>query len=123
MPDMFLQATEAPEMSGINPFVIAVDFDGTLCQDKWPQIGRPNTELILRMMQARELGQKVILWTCREGKLLEEALAWCKSFGLEFDAINANLPERITLYKTDPRKVGADLYIDDRAEHVSFLED
>lgn len=122
MSDMFVQATEASQMNGLTPFVIAVDFDGTLCQNLWPDIGRPNTELILRLMQAREFGQKVILWTCREGQLLKDAIAWCKSFGLEFDAVNANLPERIALYKTDPRKVGADLYLDDRAEKVR-LED
>ena len=118
MPDMFVQATEASQMNGLTPFVIAVDFDGTLCQDKWPDIGRPNTELIQRLKEARQVGQKVILWTCREDQLLKDAVAWCKSYGLEFDAVNANLPERIALYKTDPRKVGADLYLDDRAENV-----
>ncbi|PKM70143.1 MAG: hypothetical protein CVU94_00675 [Firmicutes bacterium HGW-Firmicutes-19] len=109
-------------MNGLTPFVIAVDFDGTLCEDKWPAIGRPNKELIQRLKEARQVGQKVILWTCREDQLLKDAVAWCKSYGLEFDAVNANLPERIALYKTDPRKVGADLYLDDRAENVR-LED
>lgn len=114
MPDMFIQATEASQMNGLLPFVIAVDFDGTLCQDKWPEIGRPNTELIQRLKEARRYGQKVILWTCREGQLLKDAVAWCKSYGLEFDAINANIHEWVTFYKSDPRKVGADVYIDDR---------
>lgn len=123
MPDMPLPATEDQDMSGLNPFVIAVDFDGTLCTQQWPEIGKPNVDLIERLKEARRYGQKVILWTCREGKLLEEAIAWCKSYGLEFDAVNANVPERIAFYKTDPRKVGADLYLDDRAEQVCFLED
>lgn len=95
---------------------IAVDFDGTLCSDEFPEIGRPNTYLIslLKRLKA-DYGVKLILWTNREGELLEKAVKACEGWGITFDAVNANLPERMAKYGNDCRKVGADLYIDDKA--------
>lgn len=100
--------------------VIAVDFDGTLCREAWPKIGAANHKLI-RLLKERqqERGVKLILWTCREGALLRDAVRWCAAHGLVFDAVNQNLPERIDQYGGDCRKVSADLYIDDRA--ISLL--
>lgn len=94
--------------------VICVDFDGTLNNGKYPYIGEPNTDLIEYLKVSRYNGDKVILWTCREGELLKQAVDWCKRVGLEFDAVNENLPFMIERYGSDPRKIGADLYIDDR---------
>lgn len=94
--------------------VYAVDFDGYLCRNAWPGIGEPNTKVIAHFKKLRAEGHKLILWTCREGQALQEAVEWCKRFGLEFDAVNENLPERMEQYGTDPRKVGADFYCDDR---------
>ena len=95
--------------------VIAIDFDGTLCENKWPEIGAPNEELFLYLRTRQQLeGAKLILWTCREGVQLTEAVDWCKKRGLIFDAVNENLPERIAMFGTDPRKISADEYIDDR---------
>ena len=93
--------------------VIAVDFDGTLCENAWPDIGKPHIGVMMCFKALRDMGNKLILWTCREGKMLDDAVAWCKERGLEFDAVNANLPERIAEYGTDPRKIGADYYCDD----------
>lgn len=98
--------------------IIAVDFDGCLCKNAWPEIGEANAELIARLIRERERGNKVILWTCREGNALEEALAWCWKRGLKFDAVNANLPEMNEMYGNDSRKIGADWYLDDKAENV-----
>jgi len=95
--------------------VIAVDFDGTLCENKWPDIGRPNEWLIEFIKTQRANGHKIILWTCREEWRLDQAIQWCKSHGLEFDEVNQNLKERIELYGNNCRKVSADLYIDDKA--------
>lgn len=95
--------------------VIAVDFDGCICTNVWPNIGEPNWAVIKAIQEEQKLGAKVILWTCRDGKDLDEALAACNSWGILFDAINDNLPERIELYGTNPRKVTADEYWDDRA--------
>ena len=99
----------------ISAQVIAIDFDGTLCENKYPAIGKPNAWIIEFVKQEKEKGNQFILWTCREGQLLEEAVAWCKQQGVTFDAVNANIPERVARFGSDPRKVGADLYIDDRA--------
>jgi len=92
---------------------IAVDFDGTLCEDAWPNIGRPNHRLIRFLINWQKQGNKVILWTCRDGDILDLAVRWCGSYGLYFDAVNCNLQERIDYYGHDSRKIGADYYIDD----------
>ena len=94
--------------------IIAVDFDGTLCSPCWPYIGKPNTKLINYLKEEKKNGHQLILWTCRNGKLLEEAVIWCKQQGLEFDAVNENLPWRIQSAGYDPRKILADVFIDDR---------
>ena len=73
--------------------IIAVDFDGTLCSECYPAIGMPNLPLFALLKGARRQGKKVILWTCRCGDLLEEAVAWCRMFGLEFDAVNENVAQ------------------------------
>lgn len=95
--------------------IIAVDFDGTLCTNKWPDIGEPNLSIIEWLKQAQLTGNKLILWTCRTGEMLNEALGWCLDHGLYFDAINCNVPESIARFGGDSRKVFADLYIDDKS--------
>ena len=97
-----------------NPLVIAVDFDGTLCENKYPDIGEPIQPIIDFCKNMKADGHKLILWTCREGELLAKAIVWCFEHGLLFDAYNENLKERIEQYGTDPRKIGADFYMDDR---------
>ena len=100
--------------------IIAVDFDGTLCENKYPNIGAPNTMLISHIRSLQENGDKFILWTCRRGKYLDEAIAWCKHQHLVFDAVNENLPESIEAYGGDCRKVLADEYWDDKAYNMKF---
>lgn len=94
--------------------VIAVDFDGTLCENKYPKIGKPNTELIKQLAEEKKKGTAVILFTCRDGQRLKEAVKWCSKQGLQFDRVNDNLPERIRAYKGNTRKISADVYVDDR---------
>lgn len=95
--------------------IIAVDFDGTLCANVYPEIGTPNLALITLLKRLRTEGCQLILWTCRCGALLEEALEWCRQFQLGFDAVNENVEETLQKYGTDSRKVFADVYIDDRS--------
>lgn len=99
--------------------VIAVDFDGTLCDEAWPGIGKPHWPIIHELTRRQAAGDRIILWTNREGKLLDEAVSWCLNHGIKFDAINSNIPERIEQYGDDPRKLSADEYWDDRAVLVS----
>lgn len=99
---------------------IAVDFDGTLCENAWPKIGEPNRALIDQLKEEQKAGAVVILWTCREGRLLKEAVKWLKDNGLTCDYVNRNSQERIKAYKSDCRKIGADIYIDDRSAAFAF---
>ena len=95
--------------------IIAVDFDGTLCEGRWPAIGEPREAVIETMRVAQAAGARLILWTNRQGAYLQEAIAWCAERGLIFDAVNANLPETLERYGGDSRKITADIYLDDRA--------
>lgn len=94
---------------------IAIDFDGCLCSDAYPDIGAPNWAVITKAAEEQEAGAGLILWTCREGPLLHEAVAACARWGLKFDAINESLPDWIAAFGTRPRKVGATEYWDDKA--------
>lgn len=96
------------------PRILAVDFDGTLVEDHYPAIGLPNYNMVTLCKSAQAIGVKVILWTCRNNDRLDEAVAFCKELGLEFDAVNDNLEEVKALYGGNTRKVFADKYIDDK---------
>ncbi len=102
------------------PYIIAVDFDGTLCENHWPKIGRENKELLEVLSFLRQLGALSVLWTCREGEDLEMALEWCDARGLRFDAVNENCPCVMEHFQWNTRKVHADEYWDDRAVTVYF---
>lgn len=93
---------------------IAVDFDGTLCYSKWPELGQPNQALIEYLQEWKRNGNKLILWTCRAGEALSKAVEWCREQNLEFDAVNDNPPEIIEFYGHNSRKISCDYYIDDR---------
>lgn len=96
--------------------IYAIDFDGTLCESIYPGIGEPNTKLINYLKKKRAKGKvKLILWTCRCDERLDEAIAWCRRLGLEFDYVNENVPEMIQKHGSDCRKIYADVYIDDKA--------
>ena len=95
--------------------IIAVDFDGTLCHNEWPNIGEPHYDVINYVLKEQKKGANLILWTNRNGEQLEKAVAWCLQYGIVFDAVNENLPEIISLFGGDTRKVFANEYLDDRA--------
>lgn len=104
-------------------YIYAVDFDGTLITgNNWPDVeGEPNKNLFNILKRERMNGNKVILWTNRtdhpekDSYPLQAAIEFCRENGLEFDAVNENLPEIIKAYGTDSRKISADKYIDDKA--------
>ena len=94
---------------------IAVDFDGTIVHDRYPDIGAemPFATQTLRMLI--EERHRLILWTVREGKLLDEAVEWCRQHGVEFYAVNRDFPEEdVERNRSYSRKIKADLWIDDR---------
>lgn len=92
---------------------IAVDFDGTIVRQAYPRIGKemPFAFETLRRLQKRH---HLVLWTVREGELLQEAVEYCRRNGVEFYAVNADNPEDETGGKYCYRKINADLFIDDR---------
>ena len=92
---------------------IAVDFDGTIVEYKYPEIGKEKPFAIQCLKQLQQDGNNLILWTSREDKLLEEAVAFCHERGLDFYAVNSNQPAG-ALFKRTSSKVIADVYIDDR---------
>ena len=94
--------------------IYTIDFDGALCVNRYPEIGEPRRDMIRAVLDAQRAGDRFILWTCRVGERLEEAVAWSAAQGITFDAVNDNLPDMIALYKNNCRKVFADGYIDDR---------
>lgn len=98
-------------------YIIAIDFDGTLCESAYPGIGAPRTDIIEAAKRRKQDGAILVLWTCRKGKLLSDAVAWCKEQGIVFDAVNENIAARTAFYGSDPRKIGVDELWDDTAFH------
>lgn len=94
--------------------VIAVDFDGTIARENWPQVG----DLIhkaKRVLKAfKERGGTILIWTCREGEYLEDARRFLIENDIPFDKLNSNSDELLDRYGIDSRKLGADMYIDDK---------
>jgi hypothetical protein len=94
--------------------IIAVDFDGTIVTHEFPKIGKeiPFAIDTLKRIQ-NDFQHRLILWTVREGAELEAAVEYCRNKGLEFYAVNNNYPEESDAL-LEPRKIAADLFIDDR---------
>jgi hydroxymethylpyrimidine pyrophosphatase-like HAD family hydrolase len=93
--------------------VIAVDFDGTIVEHRFPDIGRIRPFAFETLLELQAKKHKLILWTHRSGRHLDEAVDFCLFNGLTFYAINKNYPEE-KWYEHDSRKIVADVYIDDR---------
>ena len=93
---------------------IAVDFDGTIVEHRYPEIGReiPFATDTLKMLIKE--GHRLILWSVREGKLLDEAVEWCRERGVEFYAVNKDYPEESRDDKNYSRKIKVGMFIDDR---------
>ncbi len=93
---------------------IAVDFDGTIVEHKYPEIGKTVLFAFEAMKELQKRGHKLVLWTFRAGKRLEEAVEFCKKNGIEFYAVNKSFPEEKFDAEDISRKIDADLFIDDR---------
>ena len=93
---------------------IAVDFDGTIVEHRYPAIGEEKLFAFETLKQLQKLGHLLILWTYRHGKELNEAVEYCKKNGIEFYAINKSYPEEVFDPKEMSRKLDVDLFIDDR---------
>ena len=98
------------DFSGIK---IAVDFDGTIVEHEYPEIGKEKLFAFLTLKELNKKGARLILWTFRTGKELEDAVEFCRKNGVEFYAVNKNYPEEI-MNETVSRKIDADIFIDDK---------
>lgn len=93
--------------------ILAIDFDGTIVEDAYPSIGKPKLFAFETLKRLQNDGHRLILWTYRDGKKLEDAVTFCKENGIEFYAINKSFPEEQYDNKKSP-KILADYFIDDR---------
>ena len=100
-------------MVDFNGLKIAVDFDGTIVEHEYPEIGKEKLFAFLTLKELNRKGARLILWTFRTGKELEEAVEFCRKNGVEFYAVNKNYPEEI-MDEHVGRKIDADIFIDDR---------
>jgi hypothetical protein len=92
---------------------IAVDFDGTIVEHEYPGIGKEKLFAFQTLKELEKLGARLILWTFRAGKELDEAVEYCRKNGIEFYAVNKNYPEEV-FDETVSRKINADIFIDDK---------
>lgn len=103
--------------------IVSIDFDGTIVKHLYPEIGEPNQDVIDAIFEEKKNGTKFILWTCRNGKKLEEAVIWCREHDIEFDAINEDLPEikNTEFGKNKSVKIYADEMWDDRNLDLKYV--
>tara|TARA_R110000868_G_scaffold80332_4_gene228294 strand:- start:1798 stop:2214 length:417 start_codon:yes stop_codon:yes gene_type:complete len=94
--------------------IIAVDFDGTIVDDMFPEIGKPKVFAFQTLKMLQKDGHRLILWTYRFGRKLDEAVKFCRENGIEFYAVNKSFPEEILNEREASRKINADIFIDDR---------
>ena len=92
---------------------IAVDFDGTIVEHQYPEIGKEKLFAFQTLKELEKRGARIILWTFRTGKELEEAVSFCRKNGVEFYAVNKNYPEEVQ-DESVSRKIDVDIYIDDK---------
>ena len=74
---------------------IAIDFDGTIVEHRYPSIGRELPFATATLKKLIDDGHKLILWSVREGDLLQEAVDWCRERGVRFHAVNGFFDEEI----------------------------
>lgn len=92
---------------------IAIDFDGTIVEDAYPDIGKPMLFAFETMKELQRQRHQLILWTYRSGTELEEAVEFCRENGVEFYAVNQSYPEEQFDVESS-RKIHAHVFIDDR---------
>jgi hydroxymethylpyrimidine pyrophosphatase-like HAD family hydrolase len=93
---------------------LAIDFDGTIVEHRYPEIGREMLFAFDTLKALHEQGHQLILWTYRTGKELDDAVEYCRKNGIEFYAINNSYPEEVFNNDFASRKIMADVFIDDK---------
>lgn len=94
--------------------ILSIDFDGTICERNYPEVGEFREDAAYYMMKLYDDCHVIIINTCRSGKYEGMAQDFLDENGIRYHYINSNLPELITQYGQDCRKISADIYIDDK---------
>ena len=97
---------------------IAIDFDGTIVGDDYPDIKELKPYVKRVINKIKEIGGEIIIWTCRCGKQLDECIKFLEANNIPYDAINENHKDLKRKFNNDTRKIGADIYIDDKAKNI-----
>jgi hydroxymethylpyrimidine pyrophosphatase-like HAD family hydrolase len=97
-----------------NSKIIAVDFDGTVVEDKYPAIGKPMLFAVETLKRLQSDGHKLVLWTYRYGKTLQDAVAFFEENGIQLYAVNSSYEGEVFNEQKASRKINADIFIDDR---------
>ncbi len=93
---------------------IAIDFDDTIVKSDFPDIIglQPDADVVIKALY--QAGKQIMIWTCREGNELEQAKQFLAQAEIPYHYINENHPDLMTMYGNNSRKLGADVYIDDK---------
>ena len=94
--------------------IIAVDFDGTIVEDKYPGVGKPKPFALETLKMLQKDGHRLILWTYRHGSKLQDAVKFMEDNDIPPYAVNRSYPEEASHPSDVSRKIHADLFIDDR---------
>ena len=107
-------------MKSRKKLTLAIDFDGTIVSRDWPQIGRPRVMAVPVLKMLKRRGHTLILWTCRVGEPLRDAVLFLAKNNVWVDFVNNNDPKMVHIYGTNCRKINADWCIDDRAGFLGW---
>lgn len=99
----------------ISKMIIAIDFDGTIVEDRFPEIGPVKLGAAEAIREIYKMGHYIIVWTCRNGEAADAAREFLDQNEIPYHSINESNPENVEKYGSDTRKVFATMYIDDRA--------
>jgi len=102
--------------------IIAIDFDGTIVQDKYPDIGNPYPGAIQAINELYDDGYCIIIDSCRARDKEDEMIDWLNRNGVKYCHCNENCRILIRRYSTDCRKISADIYIDDKSLFAPNME-
>ena len=103
--------------------MVAVEFDGKVCEENSPGIGKEKPMVLMSIKPIQSLGVYTLIWTCRSGKDLKNAINWCVTKGLEFDKYNEHADCFLSQFDCLGPKIGADMYIDDKAHSAHQIKD
>lgn len=121
---LFARRIAPPHERKDERMIIAVDFDGTIVEHKYPAIGKPNPKIIDWLKRNKLLGAKLILVSCRNGQYLDDAINFCRNLGIYFDAVNTDVKEiaESDFGKEKSSKIYCDIYLDDRNILIKDIE-